>query len=88
MEKKDRFILVETYNDDSFKTIIGSFDEICKEIEYQNAKEENDYFKTKNIVVYDRKYSDSGLELNCYYEVGNNILYSQFIDSYYGDEEL
>lgn len=88
MQKNDRFILVETFNDDSIKTIIGDFNAICEEIEYQNTKEENDYFKTKNIVVYDRKYSDSGLELNCYYEVGNDILYSQFIDSYYGDEEL
>ena len=36
----------------------------------------------------DRKYSNSGLKLNCWQEVGDNILYSQFIDSYFGDETL
>ena len=35
-----------------------------------------------------KKYSDSGLKLNCWQEVGDNILYSQFIDSYFGDDEL
>ena len=88
MKANDRFILVETYKDDSIKTIIGSFDDICKEIEYQINKKENDDFKTKNMVVYDRKYSSDDLELNCYYEVNNDILYSQFIDSYFYDKEL
>lgn len=31
MNKEERFILVETFKDDSIKTIIGSFNEICKE---------------------------------------------------------
>lgn len=88
MNKENRFILVETFKDDSIKTIIGSFNEICNEIEYQNKKADSDDFKTKKIVVYDRKYSDSGLELNCWQEVGDDILYSQFIDSYFGDDEL
>jgi len=88
MQKNDRFILVETFNDDSIKTIIGDFNAICEEIEYQNKKAKDDYFKTKNIIVYDRKYSDSDLNLNCYQEVGDDILYSQFLDSYYLDEEL
>ena len=88
MNKEERFILVETFKDDSIKPIIGSFNEICNEIEYQNKKADNDDFKTKKIVVYDRKYSDSGLKLNCWQEVGDDILYSQFIDSYFGDDEL
>jgi hypothetical protein len=88
IKKEDRFILVEIFKDDSTKTIIGNFDNICKEIEYQVNKTENDEFKAKKIVVYDRKYSDNDLNLNCYYEVENRILYSQFIDSYYLDEEL
>ena len=88
MKANDRFILVETYKDDSIKTIIGSFDDICKEIEYQVNKKENDDFKMQNAIVYDRKYSDNDLKLNCYYEVNNRLLYSQFIDSYFGDETL
>ena len=87
MNKEERFILVETFKDDSIKTIIGSFNEICNEIEYQNKKADNDDFKTKKIVVYDRKYSDETM-LDCYYEVSNRLLYSQFIDSYFGDESL
>ena len=55
MNKEERFILVETFKDDSIKPIIGSFNEICNEIEYQNKKADNDDFKTKKIVVYDRK---------------------------------
>ena len=51
--------IVETYKDDSIKTIIGSFDDICKEIEYQVNKKENDDFKMQNAIVYDRKYSDN-----------------------------
>ncbi len=88
MQKNDRFILVETFNDDSIKTIIGDFNAICEEIEHQNKRAKDDYFKTKNIIVYDRKYSDNDLNLNCYQEVGDYILYSQFLDSYYLDEEL
>ena len=88
MNNKERFILVEIFKDDSIKIIIGNFNDICEEIEYQNKKTQNDDFKTKNIIVYDRKYSDNDLKLNCYYEVGNDILYSQFIDSYFGDDEL
>ena len=88
MNKEERFILVETIKKKSIKTIIGSFNEICNKIENQNKKADNDDFKTKKIVVYDRKYSDSGLKLNCWQEVGNDILYSQFIDSYFGDETL
>lgn len=88
MESKSRFILVETFKDDSIKTILGSFNDVCEEVEYQINKADDDALKTKNIVVYDRKYSDDDLKLNCYYEVGNDILYSQFIDSYFGDEEI
>lgn len=88
MNKEERFILVMVYLDDSIKTIIGSFDEICNEIEYHLNKAENDEFRLKNAIVYDRKESDSGLKLNCWQEVGDRILYSQFIDSYYLDENL
>lgn len=88
MNKDNRFILVAIYNDDSVKTIISNFDEICNEIEYELRKEENDEFKAKKVIVYDRKYSDDDMKLNCYYEVENRILYSQFIDSYFGEEDL
>lgn len=83
---EDRFILVETFKDNSIKTIIADFNTICNEIEYQLDKIEknsNDYFGITNAVVYDRQYSSSDLDLNCYYEVYNRVLYSQFIDSYF-----
>ena len=88
MNKEERFILVETVKDESIKTIIGRSNENCNKNEKKNKKADNDDFKTKKIVVYDRKYSDSGLKLNCWQEVGDDILYSQFIDSYFGDDEL
>lgn len=88
MNKKDRFVLVAIYKDDSIKTIISNFDEICNEIEYELKKTENDEFKAKKIIVYDRKYSNNDMNLNCYYEVENRILYSQFIDSYFEEEDL
>ena len=88
MNKDNRFILVAIYNDESVKTIISNFDEICNEIEYELRKTEDDEFKAKKVIVYDRKYSDDDMKLNCYYEVENRILYSQFIDSYFGEEDL
>ena len=88
MNKDNRFILVAIYNDDSVKTIISNFNAVCNEIEYELRKEENDEFKAKKVIVYDRKYSDDDMKLNCYYEVENRILYSQFIDSYFGEEDL
>ena len=88
MNKDNRFILVAIYNDESVKTIISNFDEICNEIEYELRKAEDDEFKAKQVIVYDRKYSDDDMKLNCYYEVENRILYSQFIDSYFGEEDL
>ena len=87
MEDK-RFVLVETYQDDSIKVIIGTFDDICKETEYQLNKDESDLFALKNAVVYDRKYSKDDLKLDCYYNVSDRVLYSEFIDDYYGDESL
>lgn len=87
MEDK-RFILVETYKDDSIKTIIGTFDDICNETEYQLNKDKDDDFALKSAIVYDRKYSKDDLELDCYYNVGDRVLYSEFIDDYYGDESL
>ena len=88
MENNDRFILVETYKGKSIHTIIGTFDEICEEIEFQlyQKQPKEDYFKIEQAIVYDRKYSDSGLDLKCYYNVSDSVLYSQFIDSYYGEE--
>ena len=55
MNKEERFILVETFKDDSIKTIIGSFNEICNEIEYQNKKADSDaceigIFSQKDLV--------------------------------------
>ena len=88
MNKDNRFILVAIYNDESVKTIISNFDEICNEIEYELRKAEDDKFKAKKVIVYDRKYSDDDMKLNCYYEVENRTLYSQFIDSYFGEEDL
>lgn len=88
MNKDNRFILVAIYNDESVKTIISNFDKICNEIEYELRKAEDDEFKAKKVIVYDRKYSDDDMKLNCYYEVENRILYSQFIDSYFGEEDL
>ena len=87
MEDK-RFVLVETYKDDSIKTIIGTFNDICNETEYQLNKDKDDDFALKSAIVYDRKYSDDDLKLNCYYNVSDRVLYSEFIDSYYGDESL
>ena len=90
MEKNERFILVEIYKDNNIKTMIGSFDSVCKEVEHQLNKIEenkNHYFNIVSAIIYDRKYSDETM-LDCYYEVSNRILYSQFIDSYFGDESL
>lgn len=83
MEIKDRFVLVILYQDKSIKTIIGNFDTICNELEYQIGKDNEDLFKAEKMVVYDRKYSDNDLKLNCYYEIFDSITYSQFIDSYF-----
>lgn len=85
MNNKERFVLVIVYKDLSVKTIINDFNEVCNEIEYHLRKNKNDEFIPIKMVVYDRKYSNNDLELNCYYEVENDILYSQFIDSYFGE---
>ena len=90
MEKNERFILVEIYKDNNIKTMIGSFNSICKEVEHQLNKIEENKNHYSNIVsatIYDRKDSGENM-LDCYYEVSNRILYSQFIDSYFGDESL
>lgn len=90
MEKNERFILVEIYKDNTIKTMIGSFNSICKEVEHQLNKIEENKNHYSNIVsatIYDRKDSSETM-LDCYYEVSNRILYSQFIDSYFGDENL
>ena len=98
MNKEERFILVRVFEDNSVITILGSFDEICNDIEYELSKiETNDkrFYKVKNMVVYDRKESDSGMNLNCNYVIYDEtikeyprIAYSEFIDSYYGDDSL
>lgn len=96
MNNDERFILVRVYEDYSVKTIVGNFDDICNEIEYElNKIENNQIYQVKNIVVYDRKFSDSGAELNCNYVIYDETIkkyprvsYSEFIDSYYGDNDL
>lgn len=91
MNKKERFIYVGIYKDNTIKTFIGDFDSICEELEYQIDKIENksyDIFDIQKMVVYDRQCSDSDMELNCYEEITDRIEYSQFIDKYYGDENL
>ena len=73
----DRFILVKVLKDDSIKAYIGTFNDICNEIE------KGGYANIKRSIVFDRQDSDGDLNLNCYEYVGDNILYSQFIDAYY-----
>ena len=66
MEKNERFILVEIYKDNNIKTMIGSFDSVCKEVEYQLNKIEENKNHYSNIVsatIYDRKYSDETIEI-------------------------
>ena len=90
MAKNERFILVEIYKDNTIKTMIGSFNSICKEVEHQLNKIEENKNHYSNIVsatIYDRADSTETM-LDCYYAVSKTILYSQFIDSYFGDESL
>ena len=92
MKAEERFILVKVFINDEIKTIVGKFNDICDEIENQHKLNIMFYVennsKTKKMVVYDRKYSTSDKELDCWEEVTDATLYSQFLDSYYGDEEL
>ena len=98
MNKEERFILVRVFEDNSIMTIIGSFDKICNDIEYELTKIENNdkrFFQVKNMVVYDRKESTSDMDLNCNYTIYDETIkkyprinYSEFVDSYYGAEDL
>lgn len=86
MSKEDRFVYSCVYSDYSTDLVVGSFDTICNLIERQLDMAENDMCKYKYINVIDRKEGIS-FEINEEYKMGRT-LYSQFIDSYYGDESL
>lgn len=86
MDRTDRFVYSCTYIDYSTDLCVGSFDTICNLIERQLNKENDDMFKYKYINVIDRKEGCS-FEINDDYGMART-LYSQFVDSYYGDETL
>lgn len=86
MEKSSRFVYSCTYNDYSTDLLVGSFDTICNNIERELNKADDDMFKYKYINIIDREQGIS-FEINDDYGMART-LYSQFIDSYYGDETL
>lgn len=86
MEKSSRFVYSCTYSDYSTDLLVGSFDTICNCIERELNKADDDMFKYKYINIIDRELGIS-FEINDDYNMART-LYSQFIDSYYGDETL
>lgn len=86
MEKSSRFVYSCTYSDYSTDLCVGSFDTICSLIERQLDTKNDNMFKYKYINVIDRELGIS-FEINDEYNMART-LYSQFIDSYYGDETL
>jgi len=81
MEKSSRFVYSCTYNNYSTDLLVGSFDTICNTIERELNKGNYKY-----INIIDRQQGIS-FEINNEYGMART-LYSQFIDSYYGDETL
>lgn len=81
MEKSSRFVYSCTYNNYSTDLLVGSFDTICNTIERELNKGNYKY-----INIIDRQQGIS-FEINNEYGM-ERTLYSQFIDSYYGDETL